>query len=190
LSAFATLVSLPTAGAPLSCRFAFNCSEQYSHRRPNQKPLLPRNRAHLALSQMWRPHGGHRETYGCPDPTPFSTFSHRSRRMIRQFLSLLPTPFSSPQHHSICISASPQAASFKQLYRTRPARRPEPTCLLGMGRVRYSTSVSRAFAYLGPRSRGIPPRLPVSWALGLLPHCRPSGSYRGLRLNQKERVRP
>ena len=24
-----------------SCRFAFNCSEQYSHRTPNQKPLLP-----------------------------------------------------------------------------------------------------------------------------------------------------
>ena len=46
-SAFATLVSLPTAGAPPSCRFAFNYSEQYSHRTPNQKPLLPRNRAHF-----------------------------------------------------------------------------------------------------------------------------------------------
>jgi hypothetical protein len=38
-------------------------------------------------------------------------------------------------------SPRPRTASFKQLYRTRPARRPEPTCLLGMGRVRYSTSV-------------------------------------------------
>src|ERR1700730_8628562 len=46
-SAFATLVSLPTAGAPPSCRFAFNYSEQYSHRRPNQKPPLPRNRPHF-----------------------------------------------------------------------------------------------------------------------------------------------
>src|SRR6266849_7691778 len=45
-SAFATLVSLPTGGAPPSCRFAFNYSEQYTHRRPTQKPLLPRNRAH------------------------------------------------------------------------------------------------------------------------------------------------
>jgi hypothetical protein len=41
------LVSLPTAGPPPSCRFAFNYSEQYSHCRPNQKPLLPRNRAHF-----------------------------------------------------------------------------------------------------------------------------------------------
>lgn len=45
--AFATLVSLPTGGAPPSCRFAFNYSEQHSHRRPNQKPLLPKNRAHF-----------------------------------------------------------------------------------------------------------------------------------------------
>ena len=50
--------------------------------------------------------------------------------------------FSSLQHHSICISASPRAASFKQLYRTRPAQLPEPTCPLTMGRIRYSTSVS------------------------------------------------
>src|SRR5260370_8978337 len=39
-SAFATLASSPTGGAPLSCRFAFNYSTQYSHRRPNQKPPL------------------------------------------------------------------------------------------------------------------------------------------------------
>ena len=41
----------------------------------------------LALSQMWRPHGGHRETYCCPDPTPFSTLSRRSRGMKLQFRS-------------------------------------------------------------------------------------------------------
>jgi hypothetical protein len=35
-SAFATLASSPTGGAPLSCRFAFNYSEPYSHRTPNQ----------------------------------------------------------------------------------------------------------------------------------------------------------
>ena len=39
-SAFATLASSPTGGAPLSCRFAFKYSTQYSHRRPNQKPPL------------------------------------------------------------------------------------------------------------------------------------------------------
>jgi hypothetical protein len=35
-----------------------------------------------------------------------------------------------------------RAASFKQLYRMRPAPRHEPTCALLMGRIRYSTSVS------------------------------------------------
>jgi len=45
LSAFATLASSPTGAAPLSCRFALNYSEQYSHRRPNQKLSLLRNRA-------------------------------------------------------------------------------------------------------------------------------------------------
>jgi hypothetical protein len=29
------------------------------------------------------------------------------------------------------------------LYRTRPARPPGPTCVLGMGRIRYNTSVCR-----------------------------------------------
>jgi len=47
LSAFATLASSPTGGAPPSCRFAFNYSELYSHRRLNQKPLLPGNRVHF-----------------------------------------------------------------------------------------------------------------------------------------------
>ena len=64
-----------------SCRFASNYSELYSHRRPNQIPLLPGTESTLALSQMWRPHAGHRETYGCPDPTPFSALSRRSRRV-------------------------------------------------------------------------------------------------------------
>jgi hypothetical protein len=45
--ASATLASSPTGGAPLSCRFAFNYSEPYRHRRPNQRPPLPSNRAHF-----------------------------------------------------------------------------------------------------------------------------------------------
>ena len=44
-SASATSASSPTAAAPLSCRFAFNYSTPSSHRRQNQKPRLPRNRA-------------------------------------------------------------------------------------------------------------------------------------------------
>src|SRR5271166_509147 len=81
-SVFATLASSPTAGAPLCCHFAFNYSAQSSHRRPNQNPpLSPAS----ALSQMWRTHGGYRETYRGPAPTPFSIFSCRSRRMKQQF---------------------------------------------------------------------------------------------------------
>jgi hypothetical protein len=41
----------------------------------------------LALSQIWLPYDGHRGSYGCPDPTPFSTLSRRSRRMIQKFQS-------------------------------------------------------------------------------------------------------
>src|SRR2546427_5145661 len=56
-SAFATLASSPTGGAPLSSRSVFNYSEQYSHRRPNQKPPLPRNRTHFGsvpnVAERW-----------------------------------------------------------------------------------------------------------------------------------------
>jgi hypothetical protein len=56
-SAFATLASSPTGGAPLSSRSAFNYSEQYSHRRSNLKPPLPRNRAHFgsvpSVAERW-----------------------------------------------------------------------------------------------------------------------------------------
>src|ERR1700688_2321553 len=47
LSAFATLASSPTGGAPLSCRFAFHYSEPQRHSTRNQKPPVPRNRAHF-----------------------------------------------------------------------------------------------------------------------------------------------
>ena len=57
-SAFATLASSPTGGAPLSSRCVFNYSEPYSHRRPNQKPPLPRNPAHFgsvpSVAERWR----------------------------------------------------------------------------------------------------------------------------------------
>jgi hypothetical protein len=141
---------------------------------------------------MWRPHGGRRETYGCPAPTPFSTLSRRSRMKLQiQALCgcssppaevvrsscpqtrlsafnlrskacshhpqtttqpilpallfaprIYPMPFSSRRHHCICINASPRAASFKQLYRTRPAQ-PWRTYLRSViGRIRRSASVA------------------------------------------------
>src|SRR5882762_5722187 len=111
-SAFATLASSPTDGGLLSCPCAFKYSVPFHHRRPNQKPPLPRNHPTLALFQMWRPHGGHRETYGCPDPTPFSAHSRRSRRMIRPFRSPLP----GASHHlppSCALLAPKPAPHFK-----------------------------------------------------------------------------
>jgi hypothetical protein len=47
----------------------------------------------LALSQVWRPHGSHRQTDCSPASTPFSTFSRRSRCMklqLRSCSSVLP----------------------------------------------------------------------------------------------------
>ena len=82
-SAFATSASWPTADAPLSCRFAFKYSAQY---RADRTTTLPGSASQpaLALSPMWRSHGGDRETYRCPAPTSCSTLSRRSRRMKLQ----------------------------------------------------------------------------------------------------------
>src|ERR1700730_890942 len=55
-SAFVTLASSPTGGAPLSCRFAFNYSAPYSHRRPNHKPPLPRSNSVLLPLSPESPH--------------------------------------------------------------------------------------------------------------------------------------
>src|SRR5262249_43131524 len=55
----------------------------------------------------------------------------QSRLPSSSFSSVFSRPFPSLEHHSICINDSPPAASFKQLYRTRPKRRPEPTCNKG-----------------------------------------------------------
>ena len=148
----------------------------------------------LALSQMRRPHGGHRETYCCPDPAPFSTRPPRSRRMIRLFRSPLsgvsnhlppwcallapkPAPHFQPRlqllprPHTNYNQTNPASPLFPplplpeaflitptpfNLHNCLPAKRlpsnscigraphdvPEPTCLLAMGRIRYSTSVS------------------------------------------------
>jgi len=81
----------------------------------------PATQPTLALSQMWRPHGGHRETYGCPDPTPFSALSRRSRRMIRPFRSPLP----GASHHlpPSCALLAPKSAP---RFKPHPELSPQP----------------------------------------------------------------
>jgi hypothetical protein len=75
----------------------------------------------LALSQMRRPHGGRRETYRCPDPTPFSALSRRSRRMIRPFRS----PLSGASDHLPpgCALLAPKPAT---RFQPRLKRSPHP----------------------------------------------------------------
>src|SRR5208283_2163622 len=62
----------------------------------------------LALSPMWWAHGGYRQTYGSPDPTPFSTLPFRSRRMKLLFQA----PALGATHHSQawCALLAPKTA--------------------------------------------------------------------------------
>jgi hypothetical protein len=86
-SASATLVSSPTAVAPLSCRFAFNYSARHCSPGRTTSIGCQGTASSLALSQMWRPHGGHRETYHGPAPTSFAPLARRSRGLKLPFRS-------------------------------------------------------------------------------------------------------
>jgi hypothetical protein len=90
--AFATSASSPTGGGPLSCHFAGKPSQWFS-RKPNQKHPRPSKPDRFGSAQVWRTHGGHRETHGCPAPAPLATLSRRSRRMKLQFQ---PPPLGAP----------------------------------------------------------------------------------------------
>ena len=72
---------------PLSPRSAFNYGSSAAIADRTRSLPCPGTEPTLALSQMWRKDGDHRETYCCPTLTPLSTLSPRSRRMIRQFRS-------------------------------------------------------------------------------------------------------
>src|SRR5271165_1014456 len=66
------------------------------------------NQTALALSQLWRAHGGHRETYRRPTPTPLATLSRRSRRMK---LQLPAPPLGAPNHpQAWCALLAPEPA--------------------------------------------------------------------------------
>ena len=133
LSAFATLASSPTGGAPLysallsTTRSSTAIADRTKHFPcSGTEPELT-----LALSQVWRKDGGHRETYRCPDPTPFSALSRRSRRMIRPFRPPLP----GASHHlppwSALLAPKP-APHFKpraqSLTPTTSKLQPNPSC--------------------------------------------------------------
>ena len=63
----------------------------------------------LALPQLWRTHGGHRTTYRCSNPTPFSTSVGHNSGMKRL------------AHNSKTLHGSPRSAP------VRPAPNPIPT---------------------------------------------------------------
>ena len=88
------------------------CRTAIAHR--TRSLPCPASEPTFALSQMWRPHGGHRETYGCPNPTPFSTLPRRSLRMIRKFRS----PLLGASHHppAGCALLAPKPAPHFQPY--------------------------------------------------------------------------
>src|SRR5260370_36995360 len=83
---------------------------------------------------MWRPHGGHPETYDCPTPTPFSTLARRSRPMKLQFRS----PSLGASHHlpACCALLAPKPHT-RFPPRLEPSPRPHaiyhqsnPACIL------------------------------------------------------------
>ncbi len=84
----------PTGDGPLSCHFVGKPSQCFSRKR-NRSIRPQRNQTALALSQLWRAHGGHRETYRRPTPTPLATLSLRSRSMKQPFPAL---SLSAPHH--------------------------------------------------------------------------------------------
>ena len=107
-----------------------------------------------------------------PTVTPLPCLPPRKQSYARFFLAplLVPEAFlitPPPFNLHKCL---PRAASFKQLYRMRPAQLPEPTCPLTMGRIRYSTSVS-----------GQPPRFSVRVEMEFELTCRQSPLQAALR---------
>jgi hypothetical protein len=85
----------------------------------------------------------------CTTNEAWRTTLRRHQESAHPHLHCLGSPSPSPRPSpgsSACTlcqlmnGPSCRAASFKQLYRTRPARLPEPTCPPIIGRIRYSTS--------------------------------------------------
>jgi hypothetical protein len=62
---------------------------------------------------QWRPHGGHRETYRCPAPTPLSTLSRRS-------------PCMKPQFQTPSLGAPRQLPPWRALLAPQPSARFQP----------------------------------------------------------------
>ena len=200
-SASATSASLPTAAAPLSCRFAFNYSTQYRHRNPNQKHRLPRNRILFGavpnVAAPWwsskdllRPSSNFVLHPGSPEPrhetpipislarclpaptglvrfrcpsTKLLASSFRSQTTIepiRPALRLAPSPIP----RVFLITATPlnlhrrflTGGFLQTAVSDAPRTPPEIYLPLHMGRVRYSTSVSRQFPEQPRNPPGVP----------------------------------
>ncbi|SRR6266849_4985898 len=105
-SAFATSASSPIGGVPLFCRYAFNYSTWLRHRRPNQKPPLPRNRVHfgsvLSVEDRW---------WSSRDLRPLrsnSVLPHTQLPLLHETLVHNPKPLrASPRSAPLRLAAEP-----------------------------------------------------------------------------------
>ena len=126
-SASATLASLPTAAAPLSCRFAFDYSTQNNRRDPNQKPRQPSSRIHFgAVPNVAAPWGSSRDL---PLPNSNSVLHRFSSEPLHETPITISLPRRFPSPAAVVRLVAPyQAPGFElplaNYNRTSPVRAP------------------------------------------------------------------
>jgi hypothetical protein len=117
----------PTA-AVLRCPGYGSCTDGTRNHRPGIAPSL-------ALPQVWRTDGGHRTTYRCSNPTPFSTTVAQYCRMKLLYHNSQ-TLHGSPRSAPVRPTPDPIATSRPLSRRLRPST-PAPT----RSRTSFSASV-------------------------------------------------
>jgi hypothetical protein len=124
---------------------------------------------------MWRPHGGHRETYGCPAPTPFSTLSRRSRRMKLQI-------------QAVCRCASPPAGVVRS---SCPQTRLSASNLRSKSRSHHPQTTTRPIL---PALLFTPRLLPCAFLITPTPlhvhKCLPSGGFLQIAVSDARPAQP
>jgi hypothetical protein len=107
------------------------CRQALAVLQPQTQPEAPPsqgNQTALALSQMWRADGGHRETYSRPTPTPLATLSRRSRRMKLLFQVPHSVPLTTRRQRAPYLPSNkpsvPNLESQSRSYHTQTTNKP------------------------------------------------------------------